>query len=187
MAVKKAKSDTTFLEQAKVFNQEEEVRKEDIIAAGERALVCLYGGAEEDSLDHVRYRHFCEKVFKGSSFVEPQTLPPTSAAAKYHSLCVYYQVMEWKDTGVFMRPEDWGWHIVDGKCLPKQTYLPPAPLELLDVICCNCKKDWNSKRCTCRKYDLHCSAGCGQCHGTSCANSEHPDLTDDYDADQLDK
>ena len=33
-----------------------------------------------------------------------------------------------------MKPEEWGWHIVDGKCLPMKTDTPGAPAELLDII-----------------------------------------------------
>ena len=39
-----------------------------------------------------------------------------------------------------MKPEEWGWHIVDGECLPMQTDKPAAPAELLDIISCSCKK-----------------------------------------------
>ena len=95
LAVKRIKSDFQFYQQAKVFNQIGQA-KEDIIVAGERALVSLYGGATEEGLDVLRYRRFCDKISKGTSHVEPRTLPPTSAAAMYHSLRVYYHVMYWK-------------------------------------------------------------------------------------------
>ena len=52
----------------------------------------LYVGAKEDGLDVLRYRRFCDKISKGTSHVEPRTLPPTSAAAMYNSLRVYYHV-----------------------------------------------------------------------------------------------
>ena len=68
--------------------------KEDIIVVGERTLVSLYGGATEEGLDVSRYRRFCDKISKGTSHVEPRTLPPTSAAAMYHSLRVYYHVYQ---------------------------------------------------------------------------------------------
>ena len=97
-----------------MFNQIGQA-KEDIIVAGERALVSLYGGATEEGLDVLRYRRFCDKISKGTSYVEPRTLPPTSAAAMYHSLRVYYRVMYWKGKCDSMKPDEWGWHIVDGK------------------------------------------------------------------------
>ena len=57
LAVKRIKSDFQFCQQAKVLNQIGQ-EKEDIIVAGERALVSLYGGAKEERLDVLRYRRF---------------------------------------------------------------------------------------------------------------------------------
>ena len=59
----------------------------------------------------------------------------------------------------------------DGKLMPVLTDLPPAPDELLKIIRCNCQTDCNS-RCTCRKYNLKCSPGCGNCRGSACTNSD---------------
>ena len=80
MAVKRIKSDFQFCQQAKMFNKIGQA-EEDIIVAGERALVSLYGGAKEEGLDVLRYRRFCDNISKGTSHVEPRTLTPTSAAA----------------------------------------------------------------------------------------------------------
>ena len=40
--------------------------------------------------------------------MEPRTLPPTSAAVMYHSLLVYYHVMNWKGKCDSMKPEECG-------------------------------------------------------------------------------
>lgn len=53
---------------------------------------------------------------------------------------------------------------------------PAGPPELLDVVCCSCKKDCSTKRCTCKKHGLPCTAICRECRGTSCTNSPLPDL-----------
>ena len=68
----------------------------DIGAAGEQVLVNVYNGTPEESLDSLRYKRFCEKVATNTMCIHPQTLPPTSAAAKYHSLHIYFQIQEWK-------------------------------------------------------------------------------------------
>ena len=60
-----------------------------------------------------------------------------------------------------------------------QTDKPAAPAELLDIISCSCKKLCNTKRCTCRQHGLHCSDVCTDCRGTSCSNSELPDVPDE--------
>lgn len=79
--------------QAQIFSRV--ATKEEIISAGETSLVILYSGKEDQPLDKLRYNIFCEKVAKSTSFVQPHTLPPTSAAAKYHSFRVYLQCQEW--------------------------------------------------------------------------------------------
>ena len=56
----------------------------------------LYNGKPGESLDSLRYKRFCEKIATNTSRIHPQTLPPTSATAKYHSLQVYFQILEWK-------------------------------------------------------------------------------------------
>ena len=94
LAVKKIQRDTHFRKMARVFNRYKAAYKEAIIEAGENALVSLYGGDLGEKLDTLRYKMFCEKVSKSLSHVEPQSLPPISAATKHHSLRVYYQIME---------------------------------------------------------------------------------------------
>ncbi len=99
---------------------------------------------------------FCDKVVTKKSHVTAQSLPPTSAACKYHSLRVYYQVQQWKGVQQLGSPSDWGWDCKDG---------------LLKVIRCNCHGDCSSLRCSCRKHGFECTTVCGQCRGTSCSNS----------------
>ena len=125
LAVKEIKK-VTFRKLAEVFNSVE-AKKDELVEAGERALVSLYRGSDEERLDTLRYQKFSESI-KGATHVEPQTLPTTFAASVYHSLLVYYQIMQWKGGQMSMNPEEWGWHVVDGKYLPKQTDKAPAPL-----------------------------------------------------------
>ena len=165
-----------FRKQADIFNSTE-ATKDELVKAGEKAFVHLYGGRDEEGLDNLCYRKFCEKL-KGTSHVLCQTLPPTFAASVYHSLRVYFQVMQWKGKQKSMNPEDWGWQLVDNKYLPKQTDKAAAPTELLNIIFCGCKTQCDTRRCTCRQHGLFCSDVCTHCRGTSCKNSEPPDLTD---------
>ena len=93
-SVKKFRECSYFHEQVILFDSTSVV--EDVIAVGENILVSLYNGKPEDNLDSLRYKKFCEKVTSSSCHIQPQALPPTSAAAKYHSLRVHYQVQQWK-------------------------------------------------------------------------------------------
>ena len=115
-----------FLRLAHLFCGDAEISKEAIVKAGEDALVYLYNGSEQDDLNSLRYKRFCEKVKLGSKAVEAKRLPPTSAAARYHSLRVFLQINVWKGNAS-IEPEEWGWKESDGQLLPVTTDLPPAP------------------------------------------------------------
>jgi len=83
-----------FVEAAETFTKKD-ICKEEIIKAGEMALVKMFGGGINDDLDNLRLKKFKEKVMTNRTHVEPQQLPPTSAAGKFHNLRVYHQVQTW--------------------------------------------------------------------------------------------
>ena len=68
-----------------------------IIEAGEKALILLYNMQNFTSLDKLRHKVFQEKVTRSHKYFEANSLPPTSAAARYHSLRVYYQIQIMKE------------------------------------------------------------------------------------------
>lgn len=165
--------DVGFVSASDVFYQPMS-SQEEVATAGEQALAILYGGSKTDQLDHLRYKIFQKRVSVAKSFVRPQDLPPTSAAAKHHSLRVFYQVQSWITPTASrkkLRPEEWGWSFHDGNLYPVTTLLPAAPESLLKVVRCNCKGNCASLRCTCRKNGLECSPACGECKGLHCSNS----------------
>ena len=135
--------------------------KKEVIGAGDKALVCLCNGKSCETLDCLRYRQHCQKVATNTSQVQPQNLPPTSAAATYHSLRVYFQVQQWKGVEETMLTEEWGWRSCEGLLVPVMIHLSPAPEALLHVIRCNGSTDCSSLRCSCRKKHLECSPACG--------------------------
>ncbi|CAC5416125.1 unnamed protein product [Mytilus coruscus] len=161
-----------FKEQTLVFMSENK-SKEEVIKAGQEVLVCLFGGLPYNGLDILRFRKFLNKVSTGTAWVQVHTLPPTSDAARFHSLRVYLQSQTWID----LKAQEYGWFISDNKLLPTKSVLPPAPEVLLNIIRCYCKQNCDSKCCTCRKHRLDCSISCGECRGVNCSNS--PSVTDD--------
>ena len=179
VALKLMLNNKVFQEQAEVFRDPNSTAA-DIIAAGENAIVSLYKGQPHDKLDFLRLQRFHQKVGSSTSCVQPEVLPPTSAAAKFHSMRVYLQVQQWMEPGEHMKPEDWGWYEQGGKYLPVLTDKEPAPIELLEVVRCNCKTGCSTRKCTCKKHGLDCSTGCGECRGV-CTNSTSldEDETDD--------
>ncbi|XP_048577422.1 uncharacterized protein LOC125559782, partial [Nematostella vectensis] len=174
-SLKMLTSDATFRQQADIFHQAD-AAKNDIAAAGETDLLCLYKGLKDETLDSLRYARFCQKISTGNTQVQPESLPPTSAAAIYHSLRVYHQVQQWR--GIALPPEDWGWKEVDGKLQPQRTDQSAAHPSLLELIRCNCKTGCSSRKCSCKRHDLDCTAACGTCRGQSCDNSAPPDLSE---------
>ncbi|CAH3149612.1 unnamed protein product, partial [Porites lobata] len=168
-ALRKLRSDSAFKEAAYVFTRQSSL--EEIVAAGEKALCCLYGGRPNEGLDVLRYRRFCEKVATSNTTVQVQSLPPTSAAARYHSARVYLQVQQWMGRGKNLNPEDWGWLRIQDRLHARTTDQPPAPYNLLKVIRCTCKQGCDSRRCSCRKFGIPCSFACSECRGVNCSNS----------------
>ena len=99
--------------------------------------------------------------------VDPKNLPPTSAAAKFHSCRVFLQINQWKNSDCNMMPESWGWPCTESGLIPILTDQPPAPEELLKIIRCNCSGDCSSAKCSCKNHSLKCSIACGQCCRTA--------------------
>jgi len=185
LALKKALDSPHFIQQANVFMNPKSTQAE-VVLAGHNALVSLCNGKQGDTLNILRHRRFCEKVAISTVAVQPKVLPPTCAAAHYHSLRVFYQVHEWKpEEGVEFEPCDWGWRVVDSKMLPIMMDRDAAPKVLLEMIRCGCKSGCSSKMCSCRKHGLQCSTACGACKGTGCTNSGdmQEDSSDDEDRD----
>lgn len=147
----------------------------------------LYGGEKKDTLDSLRYVKYAQKLANRSSTVavQPNKLPPTTAAAQFHSKRVYLQVQEWKHLRPILRPTAWGWELKDNALFPTYTDIAVAPSDLLHVIKCNCKTDCSTERCSCRKHGLVCSVACGECRGECCMNSitsmEEEGLENDID------
>ncbi|KAK7449841.1 hypothetical protein BaRGS_00039996 [Batillaria attramentaria] len=83
--------------------------------------------------------------------VQPQKLPPTSAAAKFHSKRVCLQVQEWKHLRETLSPTAWGLELKDNTMFPTYTTKAVAPDNLLCIITCNCKADCNTDRCSSRR------------------------------------
>lgn len=153
---------------------------EEVIEAGEKALVRLYNDNDGENINHLRLRRFKEKVAKSSKYVDVKSLPPARAATKFHSPQVYSQIQEWKGRNQ-LKSDEWGRKLSDGKLQPIKTDLPPATINLLAIITCNCTLGCTMAKYSCRKYGTHCSNLCGNCKGLYCTNLSQPDLDDDDD------
>ncbi len=139
------------------------VSQQDVIDAGESALVAMYNGGDTCTLDNIRFQNFHQKVFSSTKSCDPKVLPPTSAAAKYHSMRVYCQVLQWNNIQV--DPKEWGWTVIDWKLFPIQTDHSAVPKELLEMIWCKCKAGCVFKNVPVENMGLLCSAACNECKG----------------------
>ncbi|CAG9832124.1 unnamed protein product [Diabrotica balteata] len=66
--------------------------QDEIATAGNRFLTALYG-KKETKLNDLRYKQYVSSSFKNKTNIS--SLPPSEAAARKHSLRVYYQVQQW--------------------------------------------------------------------------------------------
>ena len=86
--------------------------KDDIISAGEAVLhvVCR---SHQCQWSKIWKNWHCMKSAMNRVVVQPSSIPPTSAAVKYHSLRMYRQVQECLD----IEWQDWDWKVISGKIL----------------------------------------------------------------------
>ena len=73
LSLKRFTSSALFRDKAEQFGKKD-ATVDDVIDAGEAALVCLYSGKEGDNLDGLRYTTFCDKVATNEVHIRPQTL-----------------------------------------------------------------------------------------------------------------
>ena len=66
-----------------------------VLLAGQSQVLVLYGGKTGDSLDTLRRVKYIHKLSSCTTTLQPNKLPPTSAAAQFHSLRTYHQEQEW--------------------------------------------------------------------------------------------
>ena len=125
---------------------------EEVSSAGEAIFKVLYCCSKACDLNEGRLHKFCEKVASSTTYVEPQSLPPTSESARFHSLRVFHQVQAW--FGHAKDALNWGWKFEDSKYTPIMFLQPPAQKYLMEAMHCNCKTGCQSNKCTCRRHGL---------------------------------
>ncbi|GFS07562.1 hypothetical protein ElyMa_004735400 [Elysia marginata] len=101
----------------------------------------------------LRYKRFWEKVASSITTVQVRSLPPTSAAAKYHSLRVYLQVQ----TGP----------MYNGSPTCSRASVEDDPVQLQVRL--------SVKALHMQKNGLECSLAYAECKRISCLNSSSPE------------
>ncbi|GBN29075.1 hypothetical protein AVEN_211385-1, partial [Araneus ventricosus] len=139
-------------------------RSQCIVVVGEDIYLLVIMAASTNS----------ENIF----FLNPviASLPPTTAAAREHSLRAYLQVQLW--SGFAKSPLDWSRKETKHGLFPVNTRNEPAPpaSSLLSMISCKCAKGCNLT-CTCRKSGIKCSTIFYHCIGQESKNSPENDTS----------
>ena len=173
--LKLVKENETFREQAEVFRRVNS-SKDQVIAAGEKAMTIVQKGKLNDHLDTMMYPRFQELVTTRKKAIHPNMLPPTSAATKNQSLRVSHQVQQWQ--GNMLPAEDWGWELSEGRLKPINSDFGPAPQSLLDIMRCTCK----TLRYGCRRQGMPWSSALSGSRRI-CQNMSNNDVDDNEDSD----
>ncbi|KAJ7377188.1 hypothetical protein OS493_030388 [Desmophyllum pertusum] len=83
---------------------------------------------------HIQLHATVAGTKQGIDTIQPQSLPPTSAAAMSHSMRVYHQVHQLKGEREAFSAEECGWKATDDQLAPLMTHLQPASETLLHVV-----------------------------------------------------
>ena len=87
--------DLLFQKCAEIFNNSDSTIHS-IIYWGEKVIISLFGGNENDRLHLLRLSKFHKKTITSSKAVSPHVIPPTSNAFSFHCLRVYPAIHSWK-------------------------------------------------------------------------------------------
>ena len=134
---------------------------EDVANIAESFLLKLYGAVSSTSLNKHHYIMSTRTLSRSSlsSGFKLESLPPTTAAAKFHSNRAYLAVQQWM--GNNLSPADWGRQYRDGNrdgiLVTVDTVAPTRVLRLQDRLS--------------GKAGLHCSAMCSHCNGQTCSKT----------------
>ncbi len=119
----------------------------------------------------LRYFLYCSKT------VESDRLPPTMGALKPCVRRAHIQGSKWGQSDIDMQqkldPCKNGYYKLpgDGRYIPERSELPPAPVSLIEMTTCKCKKSQcRTQRCSCKAARMPCTDLC-QC-GEQCENDE---------------
>jgi len=111
---------------------------EEVMDAGHRVLVLLYGGSTTDELNCLRYSTYSRAAATGSQLPKPEKLPPTENAAWYHLYRVHLQAVQWKLLSTScLNPLAWGWTLHNNSCIPIASDIDIAPPEILKSLAAN--------------------------------------------------
>lgn len=106
--------------------------QQEVETAGKNIVKMLFGGKSTDSLSHLRYLAYINMIATSTQRPQPERLPPTDNAVRFHVYRVHLQVLQWKLLSTTdVPPEAWGWKFKEGRFVPIATDIDPATNEIL--------------------------------------------------------
>ena len=152
---------------------EADIAQEELKTIGESFFCIMYGYPSGTKIGDVRYQmHTKEKQssrLTSTATNRTEHVPPHSACPLPDSA----REVSCKKGPPDIDISEYGWKLKDGIPMPVKSDLPPAPKNLLDVICCSCKaerKVCSSRRCSCCRNQISCTVYCKCESNKQCLN-----------------
>ena len=133
---------------------------EEIESAGSKTMCIIFKGNTDQALNSLHHKRLIDEFDTAECLVKYETLPPIGSATKYHSFRTYFPIIQWMRESN-LRAVDWDWAVKSNKFIPVLTDLEAAPQSILEIIRCQCKTDFLSRRIGCRKNNFPCTYSCG--------------------------
>lgn len=129
------------------------------------------------------------KLWVQNPSIDSMLLPPTLDALRHHVYRANYQTLVWRNAMVASfeapTPDGHGWEVKGSSITPLWMVKPAAPAALLELTRCGCTTGCESKRCSCLKSALKCTAACS-CTGCNNDKPKHDSEETEDDESALD-
>lgn len=158
----------------KIFSDPKALKHE-WMKAGMEFISYLYCGKVVESLSHLRYTIFSQKIDPPKI----NTLPPTNESAAEHIKRARITVLLWRSADKIAPPAStanislYGWKIENDIPVPDYGKIEIAPKCILKQAACKCKalSPCSRGKCSCQSHGLPCTPYCWCKGGEICGNN----------------
>ena len=159
-ALKLAKRSPAFQELFQQLGVEWELSRELFMSLQEFTCLMYSSNPGTKDVNELRYHLFCAR--KGE--LESNQLPPCQDTLQKHCERANYQSAVWRrsleSSPAIPSPIGSGWCLDDGKLAIDWMTGEPAPMAVLELLSCQCKRVCRLPSCTCLANGLRCTNMC---------------------------
>ena len=159
-ALRLTKRHAKFRELFQVLGTEWEVSDELFTSLQEFTCFMYSSNPGTTDVNDLRYRLFCAK--KGD--LDSSQLPPCVDTLRKHCERANYQVAIWRRSlqrcPQIPSPVGHGWSLEEGRLMVNWMSGEPAPMAVLELLSCQCKRRYQLPNCSCLSNGLQCTALC---------------------------